>query len=185
MNHTFHEIYSRTVSSNPGTVCSKKLLVCSASKSVRQNIRLYEAFPSNSSTIIIGNCSWRWNWIVLSRLHNSKYACFGNLVCHSLGSLLRQWRVHSHLSRGLYYLVKETTGKILGMGENQADLRLVSIAIGMDTASVHGEHTTLSRTLLVRELVIHEGWYRNSPLHNSVCALPQLFMYFSIFHSLL
>jgi hypothetical protein len=72
------------------------------------------------------------------------------------------------------------------MGENRADLELLSIANGMGTAAVHGEHTTLSCTLHIQQLLFDEGSYGDSPLHVSVCALPhQLFMHFSIFHSLL
>jgi hypothetical protein len=107
-----------------------------------------------------------WTELCCVHLRHSQRTCNGNLVCRSFWSLFRPWRVHGCSRKDLHHTVEATTGKTVGVNENQADLQLVPVADDMGTANVHGEPATLSP-----QPVFDERWYGDAPL----CAQYALF----------
>lgn len=74
----------------PGKVCRQATPLSVWGKAYRPT----KQSPTIPSKTLIENCCWCLYSIVLCGFSNSKYACYGNLVCRSLRSLLLRRKAH-------------------------------------------------------------------------------------------
>jgi hypothetical protein len=57
---------------------------------------LWNSSPKIPVKELTENCRWCLDWLYYVDLRHSKCVCYGNLVCRSMWSLLRQWRVQGY-----------------------------------------------------------------------------------------
>jgi hypothetical protein len=72
----------------PKKVTEQRRWVCEA-----KHMDLWNNSPKIPVQKLTENCCWCLDWLFYVDLRRSKCACYGNLVCRSMSSLFRQWRI--------------------------------------------------------------------------------------------